>query len=100
MKFASDALDWSFAGTVANWPLWLGLGLYVCAAGLMIIAFSGGELSVLDPLQSACFIWTMLAAWWILDEHISLHNVGGIGIILAGIVLLTSGRGGAENESA
>jgi drug/metabolite transporter (DMT)-like permease len=83
----------SLHGTVVNWPLWIGLVLYTGSAVLLIAAFSGGELSVLDPLQSASFIWTLLAAWLLLAEHVSLRNIAGVAIILAGIILLTSGRG-------
>jgi len=95
-KFASDTFSMSLQGIVANWPLWLGLALYIGAAVLLIAAFSGGELSVLDPLQSASFIWTLLAAWLLLSERVSLRNIAGIAIILAGIIVLTSGRGGRK----
>lgn len=95
-KFASDTFSMSLQGIAANWPFWLGLAMYIGAAALLIAAFSGGELSVLDPLQSASFIWTLLAAWLLLGEHVSPRNIAGIAIILAGITLLTSARGGRE----
>ncbi len=97
-KFASGDFGFSLQGLLANWPFLLGLAIYIIAAVLLIISFSGGELSVLDPLQSASFIWTILAAWLILKEQISIPNIVGIAVIISGIVLLTSTHAGAGDE--
>ena len=87
-KFASENFAFSFVGIIFNWPLLLGFGIYCVSAVLLIVSFRGGELSVLDPLQSASFVWTPLGAWLIVNEILTLMNVVGIGIIVSGILLM------------
>jgi len=87
-KYASSEFGLSFNGILLNWPLWSGLGLYSLSAVLLIVSFRGGELSVLDPLQSCSFIWTPLGAFLIVNEIITIPNVIGIAVIVSGIMLM------------
>jgi uncharacterized membrane protein len=87
-KYAAPAFELTWQGTLFNLPLWVGFISYGCSALLVILAFRHGEMSTLFPFVSLTFIWVLLSSWLILRETISLPNILGIGIIIAGILLL------------
>ena len=71
------------------------------AAGVVIFAISSvffvhgirsGELSVLYPLVSFGYIWTMLWARIFFKEPLTRNKVAGLGLILCGIALLGFGN--------
>ena len=95
-KLASHTFAFSLSG-ISIWLL-LGFISYSISAVLLVLAFRHGELSVFNPLQSAEFIWTLIASWLILKEVISIQNVIGVSIIFLGIIILTIPRG--KNESS
>jgi uncharacterized membrane protein len=87
-KLTSHNFSFSFSAIFDLW-LWLGFISYALSAALLVLAFKNGELSILNPLQSVEFIWTLIASWLILKEAISIQNVIGISIVLLGVFLLT-----------
>lgn len=95
-KFASESFAFSFVGIVFNWPLLLGFGMYAVSAVLLVVSFRGGELSVIDPLQSCSFVWTPIGAWLVVNEVLSVMNIVGIGIIVSGILLMTIANSGGS----
>lgn len=74
-------------------PLTFGLlcGLFVYGLGtlLWILAVSRREISYLYPLASVNYILIALSGHIILNEHLLPGRWVGIGIMIAGIVLLT-----------
>ncbi len=76
---------------LTNYNLIIGLVFYAIGAILLIIAFKGGELSVLYPIIAASFIWVALLSHFYLHESISLIRWVGVAIIVLGISFI--GRG-------
>ena len=50
--------------------------------------------SVVYPMiQGGAIVFTLLLASWLLSEHLHLRQLAGIGLVIAGIVLLSSYAG-------
>ena len=77
--------------TLFNLGLILGIGLYGISAILTIIAYKGGELTVLVPLGSLNYLWAAFLAQWFLGEHMNIWKWSGIGLIIFGIGLVGLG---------
>ncbi len=74
--------------------LLLGFGLYGFGALLMLYAYKFGKLSVLQPILSVNYIFTILFACLILHETILWQDIVGIFIIMIGVFLI----GGGDND--
>ena len=65
---------------------------------LLIIAFKGGEVSVLYPIIATSYVWVSLLSMKFLDEKINIFKWIGISIIIAGIILIGYGSKHAVPE--
>lgn len=72
----------------------IGFGLYGMGALIMLYAYKFGSLSVLQPMLSANYIFTILLATFVLHEEITILKIVGILIIILGVVLV----GGGDND--
>ena len=62
--------------------------LYLSGSVAYIIALPRGELSVLYPIVASNFIWVVLIAKIKLKEKLNFGKVTGLGLIIAGIILI------------
>lgn len=67
-----------------------GLGLYGIGAMMWLSVLSRVPLSAAYPLVSLGFVFVALMGWGILGETMPFARVAGIGLILAGVVLVGS----------
>ncbi|HSU72845.1 MAG TPA: EamA family transporter [Candidatus Binatia bacterium] len=81
-------LKTALQGTVAPVPLVTGLILYGLGALLMILAFKGGDVSLLYPIIATSYIWVALISQFWFHETVSALRWIGIAFILLGVVLL------------
>ena len=65
-----------------------GFTIYVTGALLMILALRNGELSVLQPINSMSYVFSALAAYFVLHEEIPPVNIIGIFLIVTGIIVI------------
>ena len=70
----------------------LGFLFYGVGALVMLIAYKFGELSILQPMLSANYIFTILLASLVLKEVITLKKVIGILIITTGVITIGGGN--------
>jgi len=56
-KLGAATLELNLLALITNYNLIIGLCIYAVGAVLMIIAFKGGELSVLYPIIATSYIW-------------------------------------------
>ena len=70
--------------------LYLGGGLYVLSALLNLYLLKRLPYSVVIPLGSLTYIWTLIIARKYLGEAISKQKLMGILSILIGVILLTT----------
>lgn len=76
---------------LTNKFIWLGFLIYGLAALLMIIAFKGGEVSVLYPILATSYLWVTLLYMYIYDQPISLFRWFGVFLIIIGISYISLG---------
>jgi len=92
-SFASFFLKKSTGGgtivsIIFNKYLYIGGFLYVLAALFNIWMLKRMPYSVVVPLGSICYIWTMLIAGFFLKEKIGLGKIIGVLLILSGVVCI------------
>ena len=68
--------------------LFLGFFIYSIGALVMLIAYRFGDLSVLQPMNSLCYVFMLIFASVLLHESITLLKVAGVVVIMIGVVLI------------
>jgi drug/metabolite transporter (DMT)-like permease len=92
LKAGAKHVEMNIAALLKNWQLALGLGLYLLSTVFFIKGISRGEISVLFPLVSTGYIWTALWSKVFFGESFTRPKFIGLGLILAGCVLLGLGK--------
>lgn len=69
----------------------VGFGLYGLGALLMLLAYGHGSLSVLQPMLSLNYIITVILAYFILKENITIFKSLGIILVMVGVFLIGGG---------
>lgn len=84
---ASGAL--ARAGTLLAVPsLWYALAAYGVSVIVWIIGLSRVPVSQAYPLLSLGYVINLALAWWLLGEVPNIQRVLGVGVIVAGVVLV------------
>jgi undecaprenyl phosphate-alpha-L-ara4N flippase subunit ArnE len=73
--------------------LFSGFIIFGCGALLMILAYRHGELSVLQPINSMSYVYSIFLGYVVFHEEITIFRIIGVAAIMTGVVLL--GRGNA-----
>jgi len=81
-----------------NLPLLAGAVLYVLGAGFMIIAFKGGEVTVLYPIFATSYVWVSLLSVRIFGETISTFKWLGIFTIIMGVTFIAFGSKDSKKQ--
>lgn len=92
LKFGAGRLHRDLKTLLFNWRLAVGVALYLLSFVFYYLGLRDGELSILYPMVSLGYIWTLLWSKLFFSEPISRRKVGGLALIIAGIVLLNFGR--------
>jgi drug/metabolite transporter (DMT)-like permease len=69
-----------------NFNLYVGGVLYLASAVLNIIVLRYMEYSVVLPLTSFTYVWTMILAAAMLNEKIGMKKIAGVVCIIAGAI--------------
>ena len=75
-----------------NPQLALGIGLFVGSSVPFLIGLRHGELSVLYPMVSLSYVFSLLWSHLFLRENITRGKIGALVLIVAGIVCIGIGR--------
>ncbi|MEI3328235.1 MAG: EamA family transporter [Coprococcus sp.] len=67
----------------------MGGGLYLISALLNIFVLRYLDYSVVLPLTSITYVWTMIISYLILKESITKRKIAGVALILVGAVLVS-----------
>lgn len=76
-------------GMLTNSNLYIGGFLYLASAVLNIIVLRHLDYSIVLPLTSITYIWTMLLSYWILKERITKKKIGGVLLIIIGAICVS-----------
>jgi multidrug transporter EmrE-like cation transporter len=71
---------------------WLALAAYGISVAVWVVGLSRLPLSQAYPVLSVGYIIAALLAWMVLGETISLERWSGIGLIIAGVLLVSGSR--------
>jgi drug/metabolite transporter (DMT)-like permease len=82
-----------------NWPIIIGLAIFAVEAVLFVIAYRGGDVSVLFPTFATSYIWVSLISKYFLGESLNLFKLIGIGTIILGISIIGKGSQMAQKRS-
>jgi multidrug transporter EmrE-like cation transporter len=88
-KLASRELTSSPFSWISNWKFILGIFLYAVSAILFVWSLKQGNLSVLYPVIATSYIWVSIFSFFILKEPFPVIKWLGIGLIIAGIIMIT-----------
>lgn len=74
-----------------NWQLFTGIILYAIGAFVMIMAFRGGEVTVLYPIFASSYIWVSLLSAYFFNESLGLLKISGVFVVILGITMIAMG---------
>ncbi len=77
-----------------NTRLGLGVILYLASSVFYAWGVKGGDLSILYPMVSLGYIWTLLWARLLFKEPFTRNKIVGLALILGGVFLVGLGAGG------
>lgn len=87
LKRASNTKELS--AMIKNLNLYIGGSLYLISAVLNIWILQYLDYSVVLPLTSLTYVWTMVLSYWILKEKITKRKIKGVIMILTGAVCIS-----------
>lgn len=87
LKRASERME-GFFTLLRNKNLYIGGAMYLVAAVLNIIVLRYLDYSVVLPLTSITYIWTMFLSFFLLKEKINKKKLIGVGLIVVGAMLI------------
>lgn len=92
LKAGAGRLHRELKTLLFNWRLAAGIALYLASFIFYYLGVRQGELSVLYPMVSLGYIWTLLWSRLFFGEPISRLKVAGLALIIGGIVVLNLGN--------
>jgi undecaprenyl phosphate-alpha-L-ara4N flippase subunit ArnE len=77
-----------------NWLyLFSGFAVFGFGAVLMILAYRYGELSVLQPINSMSYVYSLFLGYIVFHEAITTFKIIGVVAVMLGVILLGRGEG-------
>jgi len=92
LKGGAGRLHRDIKTLVLNWRLALGVAFFLLSSFFFVLGVRKGELSILYPMVSLGYIWTLLWSRLFFGEPFTRNKFVGIGLILVGIALLNLGN--------
>ncbi|HOL71331.1 MAG TPA: EamA family transporter [Bryobacteraceae bacterium] len=93
LKSGAGKLHMGMRYLIFNRRLILGVALFCASSLAYVVGVRRGELSVLYPLVSLSYIWTLLWSVIFLKERLTKNKCLGLALIVAGIILIGLGKG-------
>jgi drug/metabolite transporter (DMT)-like permease len=90
LKLGAARLDGTILSFI-NSRLALGVALFLGSSVFYALGIRGGQLSVLYPMVSLGYIWTLLWARLFFNEAFTREKFAGLGLILLGVALVGMG---------
>lgn len=92
LKSGSHKLNRAWKSWIFNWDLIAGVAAFGLSSFFFVLGVRKGELSILYPMVSLGYIWTLLWAKLFFGEPLTANKFVGLGLILAGTVFLGLGN--------
>ena len=94
LKLGALRLDNKNVMSFVNSRLLIGVGLYLGSSVIYAMGLRGGQLSVLYPLVSLGYVFTLVWSKLFFNEPLTRYKVVGLLLILVGVALV--GMGGSK----
>jgi drug/metabolite transporter (DMT)-like permease len=88
LKLGAEHMHPGIKGVVSNWRLGLGIGLYLLSSVFFVMGVAQGELTILYPMVSLGYIWTLLWAYLFFKEPFNRSKVFGLVLIIGGVAVI------------
>jgi drug/metabolite transporter (DMT)-like permease len=92
LKWGAGRISRNLKTFIFNWRLAAGVALYLISTVFYLMALKRGELSILFPMVSLGYVWTLLWSKLFFGEPFSRRKLGGLALIFAGLIVLNLGR--------
>jgi drug/metabolite transporter (DMT)-like permease len=92
LKSGAQKLSRDWRSVAFNWRLAFGVGAYMVSSAFFVMGMAHGELSVLYPMVSLGYIFTLLWSKVFFKEELTGNKLVGVGLILIGSICLGIGN--------
>lgn len=92
LKAGAQRLQFNVRSVITNWRLVAGLGGYLISSVFFVLGIRNGELSILYPMVSVGYVWSLLWSKLFFGEPITRVKIGALFLILVGVALLGLGN--------
>ncbi|MBO7460809.1 MAG: EamA family transporter [Bacteroidales bacterium] len=82
------SMSWAFFRSFMNWQLGLSLLLYIVAMVIYMFMLKSYSLSLVYPLTSISYIFTILLAMFLLGETVPVVRWVGVLFVMLGVGLI------------
>ena len=82
----------SLGGFFRNYWLAIGVCLYLLSSVFFVMGVAQGELTILYPMVSLGYIWTIVWARLFFKEPFTRTKIGGLVMIIFGVALINFGN--------
>jgi drug/metabolite transporter (DMT)-like permease len=92
LKLGAEHMKGSLGGFFKNYWLATGICLYLFSSVFFVMGIAQGELTILYPMVSLGYIWTILWARLFFKEPFTVSKIAGLVIIIFGVALINYGN--------
>ncbi len=92
LKGGADRLHRKLSSIWTNWRLAAGIVLFVLSSLFYLKGIKNGELTILYPMVSFGYVWTLLWSRIFFHEPFTKHKFAGLALIMLGILLLAASK--------
>jgi multidrug transporter EmrE-like cation transporter len=91
LKSGAERLQRNLRSLLLNYHLAAGVALFLLSSYFFVLGVRQGELSILYPMVSLGYIWTLFWSRVFFKERFTRSKFAGLGLILLGVFLLGAG---------
>lgn len=92
LKLGAEHLKGSIGSFFQNYWLATGVCLYLLSSVFFVMGVAQGELTILYPMVSLGYIWTILWARLFFKEPFTMSKIAGLAMIICGVALINFGN--------
>jgi drug/metabolite transporter (DMT)-like permease len=99
LKAGAVRIEKNFAALIANWRLMAGIVMFCLSSVFFVLGLKHGELSVLYPIVSLGYIWTLLWSRLFFGEELTKSKLAGLALILIGVLFVGMGTDRGQSSA-
>jgi drug/metabolite transporter (DMT)-like permease len=92
LKLGAEHMKGTLGSIFKNYWLGTGVCLYLLSSVFFVMGVAQGELTILYPMVSLGYIWTIVWARLFFKEPFTMSKIGGLVMIIFGVALINYGN--------